>query len=156
MKTLVVYYSRTGITKKVAEFISENLNCDCEEIIDTKDRKGIKRYFIAGKDAATKQITEIKEPAKNSSLYDLIIIGTPVWAFTMAPAIRTYITRYKDNLKNVAFFCTQGGSGGKQTLKDMQSLCGKRPMASLELIARTVIKDTYKPSVKGFIEKLNI
>jgi flavodoxin len=41
MKTLVVYYSRTGTTRKVAEAIAGILRCDIEEVVDTKKRSGI-------------------------------------------------------------------------------------------------------------------
>jgi flavodoxin len=40
MKALVVFYSRTGATKQVAEALAESLNCDSEELIDTKKRGG--------------------------------------------------------------------------------------------------------------------
>ncbi|MDY6965570.1 MAG: hypothetical protein SVM80_06305 [Halobacteriota archaeon] len=40
MKSHLVYYSRTGTTKKVADAISDIINCDIEEIVDTKDRSG--------------------------------------------------------------------------------------------------------------------
>ena len=46
MRSLVVYYSRTGVTKKVAEAISRKLGSDVEEIIDQRDRSGPKGYSI--------------------------------------------------------------------------------------------------------------
>ena len=54
MKTLVVFYSRTGTTKKVGENIAKILKCDSEEIFDTKDRMGVVGYMQAGKDAMFK------------------------------------------------------------------------------------------------------
>jgi len=54
----------------------------------------------------------------------------------MAPAIRTYITKNKDKLKEVAFFCTQGGSGAERTFSDMEDLCQKKGRAALELMAK--------------------
>lgn len=36
MKTLLVYYSRTGVTRMIADTISESVKCDIEEIVDTK------------------------------------------------------------------------------------------------------------------------
>jgi len=152
MKNLVVYYSRTGVTRSVADYIAESISCDIEEIIDMKDRSGPKGYLVGGKDAATKKLTQIKETAKDPAEYDVVIIGTPVWAFTMAPAIRTYIENNKGKFKNVAFFCTEGGSGGKKTFKDMQGLCAKEPKSVIELTEREVKKDIYKPKVKEFIE----
>ncbi len=154
MKSLVVFYSRSGITKKAAEAISDKLKCDIEEIFDTKDRSGVKGYLLAGKDAVSKKLTVIKDAAKNPSEYDMIIIGTPVWAFTTAPAIRTYILQNKQAFKNVAFFCTQGGSGSKPAFKEMQALCGQEPVALLELFTKEVANKEFLSKVEKFVAVL--
>ncbi len=156
MKALVVYYSRTGTTKKVAEVISKALDSDIEEVIDMKDRRGAKGYVIAGKDAATKQLTEIKNSKKDISLYGIVIIGTPVWAFTMAPAIRTYLTENKSAFKKIVFFCTQGGAGSKGTFKNMEEVCGKKPYDLFEATTKEVQKGSYIANVKKFIEQVAI
>jgi len=51
MKALVVYYSRTGNTKFVAEKIAQELGADIEEVIDKKNRFGLINYLRAGGDA---------------------------------------------------------------------------------------------------------
>ncbi|MFH2027554.1 MAG: hypothetical protein ABIJ08_00305 [Nanoarchaeota archaeon] len=89
MKTLITYYSRTGTTRKVANEIAVQLGCDTDEIIDKTKRSGPLGYITSGRDAMKKSLTEI-ETKKDPSQYDLVIIGTPIWAWTMAPAIRTY------------------------------------------------------------------
>ncbi len=129
-KILVVFYSRTGNTKKLAEKIARKLDADIEEIIDKKSRKGILGYVFGGRDAFRKSTTEIifkKDPEK----YRLVVIGTPVWAGTVVPAVRTYLIENKSKLKKVAFFCTFGGGAGK-TFKEMGEISGK-PLATLGL-----------------------
>ncbi|MBU2540843.1 MAG: hypothetical protein KJ593_02975 [Candidatus Omnitrophica bacterium] len=154
MKPLVVFYSRTGITKQVAEDISNVLGCDDEEIIDTKDRSGAKGYVIAGKDAVMKKGTVIEEVKKDPASYDLVIIGTPVWGFTMACAIRTYIEQKKEALKRVAFFITQGSAGGKKTLQDMEKLCGQKPVALMEVLEKEVKRGQAFDKVKEFVDEI--
>jgi len=80
MKILVVFYSRSGRTKRIAEAILGILKCDKEEIFDLKNRKGIPGFLSAGTDANLRRLTAIKEIKNNPSLYDLVIIGTPVWS----------------------------------------------------------------------------
>jgi flavodoxin len=129
---LVVFYSRTGTTRKVAQDIAGLLGCDSEEIIDLKDRSGIiKGYLSAAKEALDKKMAPIQGIRNDPASYDMVIIGTPVWAFTMACAIRTYITANKDKFKRLAFFCTVGGLGAKKTLADMEAICGKVAQAAL-------------------------
>ncbi len=88
MKTLVVYYSRTGTTKKAAEIAAKELNADMEEIVDEIKRKGILGYIKSGSHALRKKLTKIEKLEKDAKDYDLIIIGSPVWANNMPPAIR--------------------------------------------------------------------
>ena len=153
-KVLVVYYSRTGTTRKVAESIKSLLDSDIDEIADKKKRAGALGYLMAGRDATLKSLTEI-EFNTNTKEYDLVIIGTPIWAFTMSTPIRTYITQNKDNLKNIAFFCTQGGSGSDRAFKEMEELCEKQPVAILELKTKEVVKDEAKEKIKDFVDKIN-
>jgi len=154
-KTLVVYYSRTGTTKKLAEAVAEALQADVEEIIDKKSRSGAWGFIVAGKDAATKTLTDIAETAKAPSAYDIVVIGTPVWASTMACAIRTYLTQKKDGLQEVAFFLTTGGGGIERTFAQMEELCGKAPVGKLGLTMKEVRKGDYLERVKEFVQAVS-
>lgn len=64
MKALVAFYSRTGNTKKLAEEISKILEADIEEIRDKKDRSGAIGWLFAGKDATSKETTELEKTEK--------------------------------------------------------------------------------------------
>ena len=57
MKPLVVFYSRTGTTKKVGEALADLLQCDSEELIDTKKRKGPLGFLRSGRDATRNKLT---------------------------------------------------------------------------------------------------
>ena len=156
MKFLIVYYSRTGTTKKVAEQIAHRLGAKSEEIIDLKKRKGPIGYIVAGKDATQKKHTKLGPYNKNPKDYDVIIIGTPIWAWTITPAVRTYLHDHKNVLKNksLAFFCTMGGSGDKNAFEEMQKLSGVKPKATLALLSRDVWGNNYEQKIIGFIKKL--
>jgi flavodoxin len=151
---LIVYYSRTGNTKFIAEILAKELNFDLEEIIDTKKRKGIIGWLRAGYDATREKLTVIKEIQKDPELYDLIILGTPIWNKRMSSAIRTYITENKSKFKNMAFFCTEGGSGGSEVLKSMAELSEKKPISTLEIIRKEIKQNRYAEKVQSFTQKL--
>ncbi len=154
IKTLVVFYSRSGKTKKVAETISDILKCDIEEIFDTKNRKGILGFLSAGNDAIRNKSTTITKIKKDPSLYDLAIIGTPIWATNISAPIRAYISLNKNNFKNIAFFCSHLGWETKKVFKDMENLCQKTPLALLELTSREVVKGQCIQKVEKFIKNL--
>jgi len=154
MRTLVVYYSRSGHTKMVAEEISNALKCDIEPIIDTKSRKGIIGWLSAGKDATLGDTTKIKEILKDVSSYDLVIIGGPVWSWNISPAVRTFMLQYMEQLKNAAFFCTEDGGGAKRSFRNLAALLGKQPVATLEIKASSLNKEEHKRMISDFVDTL--
>jgi len=122
MKALVVYYSRTDRTRVVAEKIAQELGAEIEEVIDSKKRFGMMALMKASLDAMISKETKISSPTKPIELYDLIVVGTPVWFNRPTPATRTYLK--KNNLagKRVALFCTNEGSGAETAIKKMKEL----------------------------------
>jgi flavodoxin len=106
MKSLVVYYTRTGNAKFVAETIAAELGSDIEEVVDLKKRAGKIGWMMAGKDATQEKQTQIGPTTRVPQDYDLIILGTPIWASKPTPAIRTYIAKNDLSGKKVALFFT--------------------------------------------------
>ena len=154
MKILVAFYSRSGKTKKVAEAISKILKCDKEEIFDIKSREGVVGFLSAGTDSNLRRLTVIKEIKNDPSLYDLVIIGTPIWSSNISTPIGTYLTLHKEGFKNVAFFCTRLGSDSKKVFDGMKNLTQKTPFALLQLTSREVARNQYMQKVKEFINNL--
>jgi len=133
MKTLIVFYSRTGCTRLAAQSLAASLGADIEELKEMADRSGPKGYLLAGRDAMQKRPAVLLPVARQPSDYDLVIVGTPVWAFTMCPAIRTWLLRETAQIRRAAFFCTQGGRGAERTMREMEQLAGQPPVARLAL-----------------------
>ena len=132
-RALVAYYSRSGNTRRVAETIASELGADLEPITDLADRRGILGYLRAGRDAIRGRGTGIGEPVHDPGAYDLVVIGTPVWASAVTPAVRTYLARYAGRLPDAALFLTHGGSGRERVFAQMTALCGRFPLAALAL-----------------------
>jgi flavodoxin len=154
MKTLVVFYSRDGHTKAVAQEIAKTLGADLEEIVDKKSRQGIIGWLLGGRDATKKRDTEIGPLKCDPAAYELVAIGTPIWAWNMAPAVRTYLTQNKGKVKSAAFFCTQGGSGGEKTFGYMEEILGLKPKATLELNAKELAGPDKDRKTAEFVSKL--
>ena len=151
MRTLVVFYSRTGTTKKVGEVIAQKLGADTEEIIDTANRSGAKGFLISGRDAIKRNMTKLNPTAKSPSDYDLVIISTPIWGWNMS-VLRTYLTEQKNNFSGkVAFFCTMGGSGDSRAFKEMGEIVGKQPIGNLALKTVEVVKNNFSEQLEKFL-----
>ena len=122
MKSLVVYYSRSGNTRFVAEQITQEIGADIEEIIDKKKRKGLLGFIISGYDATRGRLTKIVQIEKSPLDYELIIVGTPMWNKRIAPAVRTYLKENSFSGKHVALFSTNLGSQPERVFSNLKEL----------------------------------
>lgn len=109
MKSLVIYYSFEWNTKYIASNIADILK---SEIIEIKTKKelinthGFMKYFWGWKKILMNEKPEIEDINIDFNEYDLIFIGTPVWAYSYSPPLNTFFEKYKIQDKNVVIFCT--------------------------------------------------
>ena len=120
MKTVILYYSRTRKTAKVAKTLAEEIQADTIEIMDLKDRMGVINYVTSSVDAIRENKTKIKPNNFDLAEYGLIYIGTPTWAAKPAPAIITMIDKCDLKGKDVILFSTMGSSGGLKAVERMR------------------------------------
>ena len=157
MKALIVYYSRTGVTRRLAHHIGEALegqHCDVEQILDLKARSGLLGRLVSGKDAIIGKPARIEAPQKFPSDYDVMLIGTPVWVGTPAPAVRSYLGRVGTVSPKVAFFCTMLGAGGKRAFRKLRKLTGAEPITELAITGRRVKADDMSDQIAEFVAKI--
>lgn len=153
-RILVVYYSRTGTTRKVAGSLTTALQCDSEEIVDAGSRSGMFGYLRSVLEARRQVPSLIAATEKDPSSYDLVVIGTPVWAWSVSSPVRAYLLANKARLPAVAFLCTLGGAGSEKAFGQMQELAGRRPVGCLAVTAREVASAVYQPRLATFAEGL--
>ena len=133
MKNIVVYYSKTGNTKYVAEKIAENIDAELSEITDKKNRKGKLNFVKSGYESIREKLTEI-EVSKKIDDYDFVIVGSPVWAGKIAPAVRTFLAKNDFTDKKIAFFVTVGGKKPEKALTAMKEIISpKNPVDELAI-----------------------
>jgi flavodoxin len=154
MRSLVVYFSRTGNTAKVAEAAAAQLSSDIEKLEAVKDHSGFFGWFLAGKEATRAMLTPIKDIKKDPASYDLVVIGTPIWSWNVSSPVRTYLSNCKGKFKKVAFFCTEGGSGSKRAFRSMEEACGKGPVAALALRQGEVGAEQAAKKIGQFVADL--
>jgi len=150
-KILIVYYSRTGMTKKIAESLGGRLGADLEEIISVKNRSGVLGYLLSGKEAARKEAAQIQPAFRNAADYDLVIIGTPVWGWNISSPMRAYLQQNIGKLRKLALFCTMGGSGDKQSFEEMEKICGLKSAAQISFLTKEVQAGAGQEKLDKFI-----
>lgn len=122
-KVLVAYYSYSGNTEKAAKKIQNITNADIFEIVPKKAySKNYNEVVALAQEEKQKDVRPELVDNGNVKDYDIIFIGTPVWWYTMASPVKTFLTKNDFNGKIIVPFCTHGGGGASTTYTDMQSL----------------------------------
>jgi len=124
MKTLVLYYSFSGRTKKEAEKLAAKVGGELCEISEVKKRNLFTAFIPGCPQALGRKATAIRAPAVKLEDYDRIYIGAPVWASSPAPAFNAAVNMLPTG-KEVGVFLTSGGGdtsksaeGTKKMIKD--------------------------------------
>jgi len=151
---LVVSYSRTGHTRYLAQQIAEQCGADQEEIVDRVGRRGLLGYLRSLVEAVLRLSAPIAPSKRAPRDYELVIVGTPVWAWHLSSPVRAYLRRHRGEARRMAFFCTYGGSGQARVLDEMAKLCGRPPLATLALTTRDVAMRQHWRPVARFVRTL--
>ena len=114
-KTLVVYYSLTGNTQFIAETIRDTIDADVQVVKPIKDLNPSSgtRFLWGGMQSTMKTKPNIEDLKYDPLEYDLIIIGTPVWAWSFSPPIRSYMSKFDFSGKDIALWVCCDGDGIK-------------------------------------------
>lgn len=154
MKVLVVYYSRSGNTRRIGNEIARALGADVDELIDLRDRSGLLNYLLAAIDGLIHRATRLKPPRLDPARYDLVILGTPVWGASLTPAVAAYLTTRRAAFRKVACFLTYGGSGAARVFEQMGSLTGRAPLATLAVLEHELGTPEAAARVSRFVADL--
>lgn len=124
MRAIVIYYSLGGNTKRIARLISDRLGADMAEIETVQEYTGSYNDIVnQGQREVNKGFMPyIKPLSVDLSAYDTVILGSPVWWYTFAPAMKTFLSNADLSGKAVYAFATNGGWLGN-TIEDFQNAC---------------------------------
>ncbi len=129
MKSIIIYYSFSGNTKKVAETLAGQLRQKGEaELIGLQPVDESKNFFGQSSRAFRHKRAQLQNTNFDLSGYDIICFGTPVWAFGPAPAMNAYLDNCAGTEgKKITLFTTYGsGTGNEKCLNYMQGILEKK------------------------------
>jgi len=127
MKTLVAYFSASGVTANVARQLAEVTNGDLHEIkpkqpytdadLDWRDKKS--RSTLEMTDKSSRPAITDKLP--NMADYDVVYVGFPIWWYTAPTIVNTFMESYDFTGKTLIPFATSGGSDIEQACNDLKT-----------------------------------
>ncbi|HJC42939.1 MAG TPA: NAD(P)H-dependent oxidoreductase, partial [Candidatus Mediterraneibacter gallistercoris] len=116
-KTLVAYFSASGVTARVAKNLAGAADADLYEIrpavpytsadLNWMDKSS--RSSVEMKDKSSRP--ELADTDADIASYDRIFVGFPIWWYTAPTIINTFLESYDFSGKTIILFATSGGSG---------------------------------------------
>ncbi|HET8939746.1 MAG TPA: hypothetical protein VFN67_40180 [Polyangiales bacterium] len=151
---LVVYYSRTGMTRLLSNMLADELDCALEELRDMRPRNGLIGLMSRSIDAALDRPTQLGPVRENPSEYELVIVATPVWNRSVCSAVRTYLSEHSGRFRKVAFALAQSSVGRSRVFQQMEELVGISPVTTLAVTESDFLRGVYRRKVSRFAQRI--
>jgi len=137
---LVVYYSRSGISKTVAENLAAFNGWDIDRIEYPSGRVS---YIKAGSQAIKKATAEYTGDTHDPSAYSEVVFLSPIWASSLSTPIRSYMKKHAQEVASYSLIVTMGGSGAEGAKADAEAAMGKAPKAFFAIRSVDAKKGAY-------------
>ena len=157
-KTLVVYFSCTGTTELVAEYVTEILGADSYEIVpENPYTEADLAYFTNGRADQEQNDPDVRPGisggVENMDEYDTIILGYPIWHGQAPRIISTFLESYDFSGKTMIPFCTSHSSGIGSSASNLHALCSE---STEWLDGKRFEAEVSKESVQNWIGEIGI
>ena len=129
MKTLVTYFSASGVTRNAAKQLTSIIGADLFEItpeklytdadLDWRDKTS--RSTIEMNDKSSRPAIKDGGKVKDLEQYDVVYIGFPIWWYTAPTIINTFLESNDFTGKTIVPFATSGGSSIDKACKDLKA-----------------------------------
>jgi len=151
---LVVYYSRSGTTAAAAQQVADALGADVEAVTSRTRYDGPSGFLHCLFHAMSCERPEIA-PGRDPSAYRLVVVGSPVWAGSVAAPIRSYLFAQRDRLPALAAFCTSGSGSPGAAFDQIQEILGGRKLdGTLCLSQERVQNRTATADIQAWVRDL--
>ncbi|OQY09330.1 MAG: hypothetical protein B6I28_03290 [Fusobacteriia bacterium 4572_132] len=157
-KILIVYYSLEGNTEFLAEKLQEKVGADILKLVPKKDidKSKATKYLWGGRQVFLSKTPELDDYELNLEEYEIIIFGTPVWAFSYTPAIKSFIKKEKIQNKRIAIFCCHEGGKGKIFSKLEKDLAGNIIIGKIDFKKVLKNKEESLEKLYKWVEKIEL
>ncbi len=151
--TLVVFHSRSGHTRRVAQALAGRLHADIDEIATRRPRRGAWGVVRSLVESLTGRHVAIRHTAHDPSHYQLVLIGTPVWVWSLPGPVRSWVRQRPSGNARLGYFCTMGGNGAERVFAQLQAATGRAPEATMA-VTEAQLADDLDPILDRFVAQL--
>lgn len=155
-KTLVAYFSTSGVTARLAEKVAKVVNGDLYEIVPAKPYTAADLDWTNDKSRSSVEMKnksfrpEISGKAENMSDYDTIYLGFPIWWYVAPTIVNTFLESYDLSGKTIIPFATSGSSGMGGTNAELKDSCKGAVLKEGKRFSSDATEKEIETWVKGF------
>ena len=157
-KTLVAYFSASGVTKKLAQTLADAIGADLFAI---EPKVRYTKADLNWMDKQSRSTIEMQNPASRPEIaeklpsmadYDVVFLGFPIWWYVAPTIINTFLESYDFSGKTIALFATSGGSPMGRTLEILRPLCN----ASVKWLPAKMLNGATDSDLNAWLKSLKL
>lgn len=149
-RTLIVSYSNTGTSRRVADFLSSKFQWPRGEISETRSRAGTAGMLRCVMDSLFRRHPVIRYDGPDPRDFETVILIAPIWLYRLAGPMRTFVRDHPVGLKRVAVISVMGGQGATNAFAEIDQILGRPPILSTSFTARSVDDGSYASDLEVF------
>ncbi len=154
MKALVVYFSRTGQTTRIAREIARRCDAHLDAILPQHQGASWFADWRYHWQALTLAEPPILRPTRNPANYDLVVVGVPVSRTGLAPPVRSYVRQYGPRIQQLALFCAEGQGIDARGFSELTTLYGKKPVATFGVASKHLPTIASRRQLIDFVDSI--
>lgn len=147
---LVVYYSYTGTSRRVAQTLCEMQSWDAVEITDRHPRAGWTGTLRSLLDSLLGREPDINLPPLDLTHYDAVVLVSPVWAYRLAGPMRSFVSQHREDMPDVAVIGVMGSQGAPHAVAEISELLGEAPLMSTSFTTHEVSNGSFAGRLDAF------
>lgn len=149
-KYLVVFYSYTGTSRRVAQTLCQQQSWERVEIRDRDVRAGWSGTLRCVLDSVFSREPAINMPSKDMRSYDAVVLVSPIWAYRLAGPMRTFVAQHRQALPDVAVISVMGSRGAPNAEAEIGELLGRSPLMSTSFTSDEVADGSFASRLEMF------
>ena len=149
-RTLIVDYSNTGTSRRVADLLASQFQWPRGEIREDRSRTGTAGMLRCVFDSLLKRHPAIRYEGPDPKSFETVVLIAPIWLHQLAGPMRSFVRDQAPDLRRVAVISVMGGQGAANAFAEVDRILGRPPILSTSFTAREVDDGSYSPNLQVF------
>lgn len=153
---LVVFYSYTGTSRKLAQLLAAQQGWPLGEVIELQSRAGGSGSWRCVLDSLLRREPPISYSGPDPSRFDLVVLVSPIWLYRLAGPMRTFVGSRAEVLERVAVVSVMGSAGAVNAVSEVASLLDDATVHAAAFTSREVLDGSCAERLQAFGDGLQV